>query len=43
MELRYLLEDLPDACVEGDLDIDLGQIRCDSRCVEEGVFFVAVR
>ena len=43
MELRYLLEELPDACVEGDQDIELGQIRCDSRCVEEGDFFVAVR
>ena len=43
MELKYLLEELPDACVEGDQDIELGQIRCDSRCVEEGDFFVAVR
>ena len=43
MELKYLLEELPDAWVEGDQDIDLGQIRCDSRCVEEGDFFVAVR
>ncbi len=43
MELKYLLEELPDACVEGDRDIDLGQIRCDSRCVEEGDLFVAVR
>ena len=43
MELKYLLEDLPDACVEGNQDIELGQIRCDSRCVEEGDLFVAVR
>ena len=43
MELKYLLDELPDACVEGDRDIQLGQIRCDSRCVEEGDFFVAVR
>lgn len=43
MELKYLLAALPDARVEGDLNIDLGQIRCDSRCVEEGDFFVAVR
>ena len=40
MELKYLLEELPDACVEGDQGIELGQIRCDSRCVEEGDFFV---
>ena len=43
MELKYLLEELPDACVEGDQNIELGQIRCDSRCVEEGDFFVAIR
>ena len=43
MELKYLLEDLPDACVEGNQDIELGQIRYDSRCVEEGDLFVAVR
>lgn len=43
MELKYLLEYLPDACVEGNQDIELGQIRCDSRCVEEGDLFVAVR
>ncbi len=43
MELRNLLEAVPDACVEGPLEVDLGQIRCDSRCVEEGDFFVALR
>ena len=43
MELKYLLEELPDAYVEGDQAIDIGQLRCDSRCVEEGDFFVAVR
>ncbi len=43
MELEYLLKELTDARVEGDPAIEIGQIRCDSRCVEKGDFFVAMR
>ena len=43
MELKYLLEELPGARVDGNREIDLERIHCDSRCVEEGDLFVAVR
>ena len=43
MELNRLLSVLPGARVDGELDIDLGRIVCDSRQVMEGDLFVAVR
>ena len=43
MELKYLLEELPDARVDGNREVDLERIHCDSRRVEQGDLFVAVR
>ncbi len=43
MELRYLLEELPDAQVDGDPGVILEGIHCDSRRVGLGDLFVAVR
>ena len=43
MELECLLEELPDALVEGDTAVVLESIHCDSRLVGQGDLFVAVR
>ena len=43
MRLGDLMTVLPDARLEGDMDIDIGQVVCDSRMVEEGDLFVAIR
>lgn len=43
MELKYLLEELPDAHVDGDREVDLTRIHCDSRRIEVGDLFVAIR
>ena len=43
MELRHLLEELPDARVDGDREVVLQGIHCDSRQIRSGDLFVAVR
>jgi UDP-N-acetylmuramoyl-L-alanyl-D-glutamate--2,6-diaminopimelate ligase len=43
MELRLLLEEIPEARVDGAQDVELGHIHCDSRQVGKGDLFVAVR
>ena len=43
MTLRELLQGLPDARVTGDANISVGAVRGDSREVQPGDVFVAVR
>ena len=43
MKLRYLLENLPVIQISGSVDLQIEKIECDSRRVEEGDLFVAIR
>ena len=43
MDLQCLLDVLPSVRVRGTTDICIGQIKCDSRQVEAGDIFVAIR
>ena len=43
MKLKCLLEELPGADVDGDREVDLEEIHCDSRYVGQGDLFVAIR
>ena len=43
MKLECLLEELPGADVDGDREVDLEGIHCDSRYVGQGDLFVAIR
>ena len=43
MKLKQLIENLPNASIEGSTDGDIAGITCDSRRVREGMIFVAVK
>lgn len=43
MTLNHLLNNVPVVDTQGDLAVEIGQIRFDSRAVQPGDVFVAVR